>query len=451
MSQLLYGETDSLEWSVGLSGQLLGGTGYLSYVHYEHEDPWYDSQNDNVSLSWTRNFLGGTLGINLSYLMFQGDQDDHWSSSLTWTRKFGSQLTGRVGVYVDDDGFAYNQSSLTADVKGEDWSASGTAGAKLGAQWTTAELSGAVNGHSEYAKYNAYGYLNGDGQGAVSGTMSGTQIVSPSGVVATHQTGKAFANINPNLEQDTERDINVNYQLTRDKRYWYRGSVDVTSSQLLTLPHYTEVGIELDADNYNAELDARYQQHFVMPGMYYSLDTSVSPLLSQRFVFSDMNGDPIQSVRCFGDGCKSVEMLSEDGVFRVNYRQGEAFKLISDKRLCVYDDSLMGRTYINAYCLPGLDNVGDNLVWDGKLDKALELSRSLLYLGKYPSNDEAKSLISRLEEAGLTSKVVPVGQELYVYVHYQEQYTTAQRHLLEDLEAYVIFDTVYPDELFSVR
>lgn len=451
LSQLLYGEEDSLEWSFGVSGQLLGGTGYLNYFHYQNEDGWYDSQNDNVSLSWTRDWLGGTVGFNVSYLIFDGDQDDSWSSNITWTRKFGSQWTGRLGVYVDDEGFTYNQSSLTMDAQGENWNASGTVGAKLGAQWTTAELSGSVNGRSEYAQYNAYGYLNDLGQGSVSGTLSGTQVVSSSGVVATHKMGEAFAQIAPTLTQETDRDIQVNYQLTQDKRYWYRGSVEATSSQLLTLPSYTEVGFELDADNYNAELDTRYQQDFVMPGMFYSLDTSVIPLFSQRFIFSDMNGEPIQSVRCLGDGCKSVEMLSEDGVFRVNYRQGEAFKLISDKRLCVYDTSLMGRSYIDAYCLPGLDNTDDSLVWEENLDKTLALSESLLYIGKYPSSDEATAILNQLNKAGLTSKVITVGQTLYVYVRYQEHYTAAQRHLLEGLEAYVIFDSVHPDELFSVR
>ncbi len=450
LSHLLYGQTSSVEWGVGVSGEVLGGTGFLSYFNYQSEDEWVDSQNDNLSLSWSRDWLGGTVGVNVSYLMNEG-QDDAWSSSLTWTRRFGDQLTGRMGVYVDDEGFSYNQNSLTVDTQGEQWQASATAGAKLGPQWTTAELSGTLSGHAEYLQYSGYGYLNDDGQGSLSGTLSSTQIVSGSGVAATYQRGEAFANIAPTLTQDPERDVKVNYQLTRDKKYWYRGSVDAKDTQLLALSPYSEVGFELDADNYNAELSTRQQQDFVMPGMYYYLDSQVVPLQSQTFVFSDMAGQPIQSVRCLGDGCKSVEMLSEDGVFRVNYRQGEAFKLVSDKRLCVYAEGDMGSTYVNAYCLPGLDNTTDSIVWQDIMNDSLAMSQSLLYIGKYSNQDEAKRMLTQLTEVGLASKVVTVGNAMYVYVRYQDSYTVAQRTILESLEAYVIFDSVHSDELFSVR
>ncbi|WP_282252819.1 TcfC E-set like domain-containing protein [Vibrio campbellii] len=449
LSQLLYGQESSVEWGVGLSGEVLGGTGFLSYFNYQTEDEWTDSHNDNLSLSWSRDWLGGSVGVNVSYLMYD-DQDDGWSSSLTWTRRFGEDLTGRMGVYVDDDGFSYQQSALTVDTQGEQWQASATAGAKLGPQWTTAELSGTLSGHSDHVQYSSYGYLNDQGQGSLSGTISGTQVVSRSGIATTHQRGQAFANITPTLTQKPERDIKVNYQLTRDKKYWYRGSVDADEAQMLMLSPYTEVGFELDADSSNAELTSRQQQDFVMPGMYYHLDTDVVPLQSQTFVFSDMQGAPIQSVRCLGEGCKSVEILSEDGVFRVNYRQGEAFKLVSDKRLCVYDPSLMGDAYVSAYCLPGLDDSADSIVWQEQMETAPSAD-SLLYIGKYVNQDEAKHMLTQLSEVGLKSKVVTVGEALYVYVRYQGHYTVAQRAILEGLEAYVIFDAVYPDELFSVR
>ena len=175
--------------------------------------------------------------------------------------------------------------------------------------------------------------------------------------------------------------------------------------------------------------------------------------MSQVFLLNDMFGEPIPSVRCLGDSCKSVETLSDDGVFRVNFRKNEPFKLVSAKRLCVYNPELMGETYVQAYCLPGLDEVDGNVVWEDKIDliDQSDTERALLYIGKYESTNEASHILKRLQEVGLAPKSIEVGDNMYVYVRYLKQYSIAQRDVLESLDAYVVLDSINANQLFSVR
>ena len=245
----------------------------------------------------------------------------------------------------------------------------------------------------------------------------------------------------------------MTYELLKDGDYWYKDKASLDSSTLVKLNTYTEMEFKLNADTDNADIEEGQYRQFVMPGYYYQLNSKVIPLMSQVFLLNDMFGTPISSVRCLGDGCKSVETLSDDGVVRVNYQKNKQFKLVSAKRLCVYNPDLMGNTYIQAYCLPGLDDADNNVVWENKMDliEQSESERALLYIGKYKSTIEAEHILLRLKEVNLAPKSIEVGDNLYVYVRYLKQYNTAQRGVLDSLDAYVVFDTIHSNQLFSVR
>jgi hypothetical protein len=449
LSHLLYGDVSSTDWSLGVSGDVLGGTGYASYFNYQASG----SQSDNVSLSWSRDVLGGRMSVNTTYSMY-GNQQSAWTTTLAWSHSLGDNLSGRAGLYFDRDGFGYNQNSMTYQRSGDDGYMATTAGVKLGGDGeSNAEWSGNVSGHRDALGYSAYAYVNTDGQRSLSGNLSGTQIVSADGGAMTYEQGRAFVGIQPEMAEPTDTPISMTYSMLKDGDYWYQDEASAEHPTVVKLDPYSDMAFTLDADADNVDIEDNQYQHFVLPGSYYQLNSQVIPLSSQVFLLNDMFGEPISSVRCLGDGCKSVEGLSDDGIYRVNFRKNMPFKLVSAKRLCVYNPELMGETYVQAYCLPGLDEVDGNIVWEDKLDSIAQTDtdRALLYIGKYESTREAETILGRLQEVGLAPKSIEVADSLYVYVRYRKEYTLAQRSLLESLEAYVILDSIKPNQLFSVR
>ncbi|PSV87945.1 TcfC E-set like domain-containing protein [Photobacterium angustum] len=452
--RLLYGDVDTKEIGVGFFGNFFGGTSYLSYFNYQTDDGNSNDKSDNISLTWSRDLFGGQFSFNTTYNHY-GRTKDTLNSSLTWSYNFGNSLTGRIGIYADNDGFSNNLNNLTYQYSGDDYLASTTAGIKLGREGNDeSEWSGSVSGHNRYLQHSTNAYVNSNGQRSLSTTLSGSQILSSDGGALTYQKGSAFVAIEPEFtEPSKQKEIKLKYDIIRDGQYWYRDSVSALQGQMIDLSPYTEVAFELNAEADNVDIENNNYRHFVHPGTYYQLDSKVTPLESQTFILNDMFGKPIPAVRCIGEGCKSVEPLSDDGVYRVNFRKNSPFKLISEKRLCVYDSDLMGEQYIYAYCLPGLDDINDQIVWSDipNLIKDNDVERALLYIGKYESTEQAKHFLTLLKEVGLESKAIEVANAQYVYVRYLEQYTTAQRSLLESLDAYVILDTISIDQLFSVR
>jgi hypothetical protein len=381
-----------------------------------------------------------------------GGQEDNWNTTLAWTISLDDNLSARTGFYVDKEGLAYNQNSATYQRSGDYGYASSTVSVKRGRE-SDAEWSANVSGHRDAVGYSAYTYLNSDGQRSLSGNLSGTQMLSSQGGAMTYKQGRAFVEIEPELTESETAPIDMTYNVLKDGEYWYRDKAPINDSTLIKLDAYTDMAFELDADSDNVDIDGGKYSQFVMPGYYYQLNSKVTPLMSQVFLLNDMFGAPISSVRCLGDGCKSVEALSDDGVVRVNYRKNTPFKLISAKRLCVYNPELMGESHIQAYCLPGLDDMDNNIVWEDKLDliAQTEAERALLYIGKYESTIEAEHILLRLQEVGLAPKSIEVGDNLYVYVRYLKQYSMAQRDVLDSLDAYVVLDSININQLFSVR
>ncbi len=459
LATLLYGQRETRDWGIGLSGQVLGGIGYLNYNNYQLKrvHPWdiyaqpRQSESDNVSLSWSREAFGGRLSLNTVYSMYHGLQDA-WSTTLAWSMSFGEHFSARTEFNADREGQVYNRNSVTYQTNGDYGYASSTVGIKRGRE-SDADISASLNGHRRTFGYSAYAYASQEGQRSLSGSLNGTQILSTHGGAFTYEKARAFVSLNPTLTEPEPTSIEMSYNMLRDGKFWYRDKALLTQSTLIKLDDYTNVAFELDADTNNIDIMNHQYEQFVMPGYYYQLHSEVTPLASQVFLLNDIFGKPISTARCLGEGCKGVEVLSDDGVVRVNYRKGYPFKLLSQKRLCVYDPNLMGEGYIQTYCLPGLDDIDNNIVWkdEPNLIAPHEEENALLYIGKYESTVESARILERLQEVGLTSKAIKVGESMYVYVRYLKQYTTAQRELLQGLDAYVILDSIHIDQLFSVR
>ncbi len=455
LGRLLYGADNITEYSVGTSGSVLGGHAFGNYFRHDIEGRQYQHSSDNVSLTWTRPLWNGDFSVNASYGKINTGQE-RYSAGISWGRRFGDSYSGRVGTRISDNDQVYGYADASYTHSGDRWKGVAQVGVKdYNTSRLVSEGSLSLSGDTDAVRYDSYGYVSSNGGRSISGSISGSQMVSSAGSAVTSGRGQAYVEFSPEWvgDQKAPSDAEVNYSVMRNNKHWNEKFVPVGQSKLVNLPVYSEVGFALDTESKNIDSKMSKESFFVMPGTYYRLNSDIVPLISQIFILNDMNGDVVKHARCLGDGCKGVEALSDDGVFRVNYRPNEPFKLISEKRLCVYNPELIGGRAVQAYCLPGLDDMDGQLVRQDDAPVVAQVSGSepLVYIGKYESSDEINHILTRLDEVGLVSKYIEVGATRYVYVQYQSTYSIAQRTLLESLDAYVILDTIDTKQLFTSR
>lgn len=457
LSSRIYNELSFSNYSAAYYSYVLGGTGYVAYNRYNKSEPsaqgnMLTSMLDDISVGWTTNWQNWQFGVNSSYSQNASIEDIKVGVTASYTLSNGA--TTQFSMTTDKAGSSRTEANVSKGIDIGNWSASGSTSVawQPDMQKTQeATLSGVVSGQTDWANVSGYGYLNSADVVMVSGTLSGSQFISPQGAGMTNQRGTSFIHIVPTVVSETgsqsESLDGVTYNIRRGKNTAYQGRLS-GGGAILPLTPYNETEFLIDADSRKLSVDNNLRKEFVYPGTVYTVEAQVTPLVSQLFVLNDIDGNPITQVRCVGDGCAGVEPVSSDGVFRVSYKAGSQFSLVSLNRLCINEANLKRGAAIYTYCLPGLISEEGRVAFSSN---GPSQSSDILYLGKYESRKAANDLVGRLKEVGLTAKSVIVGNNFYLYVHYSNAFDVAQRSVLESLEAYIVLNDANVDKIFSTR
>lgn len=465
LASQLYDEFSYRQFSASYSAPLWGGSSYVTYSRYESESPYTQSEvrvsdTDDISAGWMTSLLGGQWSFDATYSSNEDYDDFRVGVMATYT--LDDDTTSNFSITTDKSGLTRAEGSLTKNMTHGDWTTSGTTSLALQNKSdvrTEATLSGTVNGHTNWFNAGAYGYVGNNDRHMASMTLTGTQFISAEGAGLTYQPGSSFihvtpeiAAVNPKGERDATQapDISLDdvyYNVRQGSRTTYHGDLD-GGDTVIPLTPYTDTEFVIDADSRDLHIDNNVRREFVYPGTVYTVDAQVTPMVSQLFVLNDIHGKPVRQIRCVGEACSGVEPLSEDGVFRVNYEAGGDYRLVSANLLCITDPGMARAGAIETYCLPGLMSEGGRVAFSsGESRDASEL----LYIGKYESTEEARTIIDKLGAVGLAAQSVEVGTSLYLYVKNNEAFSLAQRTMLEGLEAYIVLNDASVDKLMTAR
>jgi hypothetical protein len=457
LASQLYGEQSFFNYSATYSTALWGGGGFVTYAHYESDaaytlDEVRPSGVDDVSAGWMTAWRGWQLGFSAAYS--RNEAYDDLKFGVTGSYALDAGTSTQLSMTTNNHGLSRTETGITKSISRDDWSGSGTATLAWQRDLPTPEeaaLSGTVNGRTNWFNASAYGYVSNAERRMVSGTLTSTQFISSQGAGMTPDMGSSFMHIVPDIAiGQTGEKVSldgVNYNVRRNTNATYQGRL-TGEDALIPLTPYTDTEFVMDAESRKLHIDNNIRREFAYPGTVYTIDARITPMVTQLFVLNDIQGQPIRQVHCVGEACAGVEPLSDDGVFRVNYRAGGEFALVSMNRVCINEPGLVREGATHTYCLPGLMPEEGRIAFSsGEQTQASDL----LYLGKYESHQEALAIIDRLKKVGMAAKSVTVGQSLYLYVQYSKAFSVAQRTMLEGLEAYIVLNDANVDKLFSAR
>ncbi len=460
MASHLYGMQSFDDIGVGFSGQIVGVSAFLRASHYTYSDVTLatsviretDSKFWSLSSGLSKNFALGTLSVNAEYI--DSDITDADSRlSINWSMPFGdSGVSVQASVYVDQDGFDRNVNYLKGAYRGNDWNGNVSAGAHAYSDHSVmGDLSVTASGGNDYFSANSYGYSNDKGQKTLSAGFNNTQVLSSSGLSFTKDKSLSYVQITA-LTQDEGYSPELKLGLSKDGRYNRRVTVTDESS-LLALEEYSVFDFNFDASGNNVEIKRSRDHRFSHPGTVFNVSADVIELASQIVILDDIFGNPIARVQCLGDACINAEPLSDDGVFRINYRKNTKFHLISRKGLCIYEGkgSVTKMNVLKGFCLPGLLESGRNK-WQktSYLLQGDNREQVLVYLGQFTVGKDATSVIARLNSQNVIFTSVTVAGEQYIYVT-DTNLTSVKRQLLQKLDAYVLIKNSELDLLTTLE
>ena len=478
LSNQLYGTNPYKNFSISYSKPFFGGNGYLNYNNYSSKNyhginndnsiviekpsdyiyninalnnvlnnalnngSYSTISNENYNIGWSTNIYSGTLTLNSNYN--SNSAYDEVKFGIYWSQRFGKSVAGGLSVMTNNKGSSQYNNSLSLNASNDNWYANHTVMASLlnddNDDNFESSLSGTYYWQNDKATVNAYNYVNSKGLLISSGTLQSTQVVSADSISLTKSNGNAFASIN--LESDIPIS-KIRYNLYSDK-YSKSGYISGSENTILDINPYDQVLFSLDDVN-NVEILSPTESKFVYPGTVISIDNVIKSLDSQVFIVSDILGKPVSQIRCSGNGCRGVEPLSNDGVFRVKFQKGSTFTLTSERRQCVFDKD-EPKKYINAVCLQGLYHADDNEITQAdETEGTLGDIEGFAYIG-YTLN---MNTVDALEKVGLPFKSIFVGKTQYIYVKHSNSYSSVQLDVLESIGAKLIPNNIDIQTLFT--
>lgn len=444
LSENLYGMNEYSDWGMGVSGRFLGGNGYLRLSRYEsnrysnEQNPLTANTQQNMFYGgWSTPVFSGVIDISAQYTQQKG-VEDNYSVVVSWSLPLGDTFSASSLFSLNKNNEFENHNYLNMNHHSDKWSSYASLGAKTDAKNTlSTDITGTISGQTDWFKGNSYVYFDDQGRSRLSGGISGTQAFSNQGVIFSPERSKAFLHVR---KEQSQADYAFSQPLKSYLSYSNRfaKSFYLEQEQVLPLKDFQSFSIKVDESGYPIELANNQQQGFVYPGDIRFFSPQVSNLNSLLLVLDDVEGEPVKDVKCEGPGCIAVEPVSGDGVFRVSYREGKTFDILSRQGMCVFaPDSTMETA--KGYCLPGIEWLPMNrsMVSVKPLSEHTIGQSSWLFLGRFPEI-EGKALLNELqtEQGVLIHRTV--GDSLYLYVRQPQLLTKTQRDKLSDFQAILL-------------
>lgn len=439
LSRYIYDSSSFDKLSASVNGTLFGGSAYLNYSLFGSSDSESQTQSRSLSGVWSHDLLGGLLSFNTSYSMPKGG-DNELSFGLVWSRSLTERMSYSLSAYMDDNGFNHSASSLSHSSQLHDlWYMSNSLTSRFNRNRDVdLDYSFSVTGEGDYLNSQLYGYMSNQGNRSASLSLSGTQVLTRNGLNFTSKQSESYLEVDIDGPFEPSRDplfYNIKAQgigyAQRDKLH--------SSSALVPLSPYSAIQAKLDTESDLVNLSNKTGYYFTVPGGVYTLASSMEQLKSKIYVMSDINDKPIRELQCRGEGCVLVEPVTNDGVFRVNYKEGLRYELYSAQNLCVSPVSGAKAQYISGYCLPGIENDGSLLASEPSRGQDIVSNRVLFYLGKFDSRASVDKVLSKLGSVDIQAKIIEIDPDLYVYVDNTTNHLSMiQKDVLTELNAFVI-------------
>ncbi len=432
LMQRIYGLDDSKEYGVTMGARLLGGNSFVSVFSNENKDRYTQEidKYQNMSASWSRDALGGQLTLSTGVNKIEG-QDKNVSFGLSWSFDFTDNLSTRLQTNTSNNQGQSHLANLTYQQDGDNWSSSTTAGIQqANATHTHGHLSTTADYQNDYFDYDAYAYVDTGRNASVSGSISGTQIVSGEGLSLTNKRGESFVEVGTTWSSPSPNIEEIQLDTRVDQNSWRAQKMNAGDADILPISKYSENSYRFYTESSQAVTDATTHTFLGLPGSFYSINQQITPLKEQIFVLNNIDGSPGESAQCVEDSCTGVEPVTDDGVIRVKYEIGKSIRLMSDDLSCLYDANKLGEDVVQAYCLPGFNqktNKKSNVVYVN--DKGFQ------FLGEFPITNKIHGLIKQLDKQKLTLKTIELNDSAYIYLPDSTKYSVSQNRLLAELTA----------------
>jgi len=341
----LYGNKSYRSVGGGWSGKLYAGSVFARYhVQSYSANTQFDQVQRKLSLGWSKAFNEHHISFNLDYK--KGDIDE-MTSYLSWSYQFDEKTNIQSATVIDETGFRNNVASVGYNASNAQWHNQSSIGGFVDNNDNQyVEFTNSITGSSSKFNTNSYIYASSASNESASLSISGSQIITTNSIDFSHHKSKAFIKVSQNKAQQ------INLAILQDDEFKKIESVNQIH-KIIPVDAYQDLTIKADGSAHNTYIKSGNLSEFIHPATLPELTVEASKLISDIVVLTHENGNSVEWVQCETQIC-SVEPLSQDGVFRVNYLFTELkpnYQLTTPQGSCRLNPININTSYRTGFCL----------------------------------------------------------------------------------------------------
>ncbi|WP_240205462.1 TcfC E-set like domain-containing protein [Vibrio sp. CyArs1] len=440
LSSILYNENSFQSYGLGVSGDFLSGNGYIRVSQDKREDIYGLKETVNaLSGSWGIKLGPGTFNSSVTYNSIKHSHltegNDSLILNLNYILELGNNVSSQFAVNSDYNGKLENINTIRYTTSDTVSRFSGSVASVLDDSsnfYGKLSLSGGIKTN----EVNADGYLFVDATGAknMSGTITGTQIVTKDGFDFTRENASSYVKVKvlDNLELDSPVNSDIYSTITMENRVIDKTKL-VNEDTVIGVKPYTGFKAQIKNDSKQLYIENNEIDSFSLIGSVYELQPKIAYLDSILVVLDDIEGNPITSVECLSEGCKSIERITSDGVYRVNYIKGSELHLISRKGMCLINVKSESKSHKKGVCLPEILEFGNEYSEQDLEVLHQDGNDNYVFAGLYTDEVVLKNTVLELGYLSLKTKLFSFERGTYLFVELSSELTNDQIERLTKL------------------
>ncbi len=479
LEHYLYGLGSYDEWSLGWNQRLWSGNAYLYYSNYHqeldasayHSDEWTEEQyQDNSSLTLGYSWQGpwrSTIDSNVMKTFLEdmgGSQTDEWAFNLNVSIPLNASGMDYVNYNLasqhnDNSSSQYHRATyghrfdmeqgadLSMEVSGSGY----TGGHQDFGDTMMGDMTFSGGYQNDQWRGSAMVYADTDSEYNGYADMQTTTVLSGGDWYQARRRADSYLLVTNRGDQSLSLDKGGDKFLTTaqlKENNESSGRVVIDKTQVVhPLNSYKEYQVTVDdssSDYHNR--GERFVKGSSFPGSALRLNVDNREVRSYISVFSSIEGQPIDEVTCEGEGCVSVDMLTE-GVFKFRVNKGLPFQLKTSLNQRCFIPSPNATAHQNLgqnFCMPQFDNVDGLQVTRG------EDGQHYYYAGEFAALEQLASYSQALSEQNPDIELVKkhIGKRTFLFIRSPQRLTQEGVGLVRALSAYALEEQSNPSYVY---
>lgn len=466
LSNYFYQAGSSENLSLGYNHNIWDGNAYINYSfinsdigttisEISHLDLYTEYKSLMLGYSFI-SWLNSTIDVNATHSEtrdFTGAENDEWLLSLNVQVPLGLDTRASYS-YARSRGQTSHRASVGHDFSSTDLSLYGETGVQHirddGVENITEfDVSASANYANDSMSSSAFVYANTDNTQSFNASLSSNTIITDGEWFSSNHDSDSYLIVSNNGEvsQGIDEGGDKFASVVSLKNNGEHAERHIVDSKHVVEPLDTYREYQASVDDASSDYINKGQatsEGSSYPGSVVKLDVDMREIRSYISIFNDIEGEPVSSVECRGDGCVSVDELAE-GVFKFRVSVGQPFSLRTSGQTCLIPspEQFAHQNLGENFCMPVFqEEQGMNIA---KGDNGY----FYYYIGEFNDQETVQAYQEQLSSESLTLIQKKVGERNFVFIESAEPLALKVVSVLEEFQRYALENSVDKPSLVS--